>query len=156
VNLSFSPALIDENHPLELKGELAVEVLQLDPAVAKTAKPVKIEVMVIKDDDGNYLATGWAVANLSMVCGRCTEWFPMPVRAKVEHFFEPPTPNSIDLTPLIREDVLLELPLNAVCRLGADGRCPVTGEIYQPRPESSGSIVSEGVWDELSKVKTKD
>ena len=81
---------------------------------------------------------------------------PWPVRAKVEHLFEAPHPNSIDMTPLIREDILLELPLNAVCRLEADGRCPVTGEIYQPRPESSGTLAGQEVWDALSKIKTKD
>ena len=81
---------------------------------------------------------------------------PWPIRARVEHLFEAPHPNSIDLTQLIREDILLELPLNAVCRLGADGRCPLTGEIYQPRPESSGTLAGEEVWEALGKIKTKD
>lgn len=154
--MNFAPGLIDQNHPLELKGDIAPEVLGLDPATVKVAKPVKVEVLVTKDEDGNYLAAGWAVTDLSMLCGRCTEWFPFPVRAKVEHLFEGAQPNSIDLTPFIREDILLELPLNAVCRLGADGRCPVTGQVYQPRPESSGSLAGQDVWEALSKIKTKD
>jgi uncharacterized metal-binding protein YceD (DUF177 family) len=90
---------------------------------------------------------------LSLLCGRCAEWLSWPVRARVEHLFEGPQPNSVDLTPLIREDILLELPLNAVCRLSADGRCPLTGELYKPHPESSGSLVSEDVWEPLSKIK---
>lgn len=153
--MNFVPALVTEEHPLELREEISSEVLGLDAASARALQPIKVEVLVQKDD-GNFLATGWAVTDLSLLCGRCAEWLPWPVRAKVEHLFEAPHPNSIDLTPLIREDILLELPLNAVCRLGADGRCPVTGEIYQPHPESSESLASEEVWEALSKIKPKD
>ena len=153
--MNFFPALIDENHPLELKGEISAEILGLDGASARAPEPIRAELLVQKEEE-NFLATGWVQTTLSLLCGRCAEWLPWPVRAKVEHLFEGPQPNCIDLTPLIRADILLELPLNAVCRLGADGRCPVTGEFYQPRPESSDSIVSQEVWEALSKLKTKD
>jgi len=153
--VTFTPALIAVEHPLELKKELPPAVLQLDPASARVEKPIEVEITVQKEED-DFLATGWATTSLSLLCGRCAEWMPWPVRAKVEHLFEAPHPNSIDMTPLIREDILLELPLNAVCRLEADGRCPVTGEIYQPRPESSGTLAGQEVWDALSKIKTKD
>jgi uncharacterized metal-binding protein YceD (DUF177 family) len=153
--MNFVPALITVEHPLEIKEELAAEVLGLDPVAAKAEKPIQVELTVQKDEE-NFLATGWATTSLSLVCGRCAVWMPWPIRARVEHLFEAPHPNSIDLTPLIREDVLLELPLNAVCRLGADGRCPVTGEIYQPRPETTGTLAGEEVWEALSKIKTKD
>jgi uncharacterized metal-binding protein YceD (DUF177 family) len=155
--MNFAPALIDPMHPLDLKGELSPEILGLAPNSAKAGKPIQVELLVQKDsEEGNFLVTGWAQIPVSLLCGRCAEWFPEKLRAKVEHLFEGPQPNSIDLTPFIREDVLLELPLNAVCRLGADGRCPVTGEFYQPRPETSGSLVSGDVWEALSKLKTKD
>jgi len=153
--MNFTPALIDENHPLELKEEVSAEILGLAEASARGAEPIQVEILVQKDED-NFLVTGWAQTKLSLLCGRCAEWLPWTLRAKVEHLFEAPHPNSIDLTPLIREDILLELPLNAVCRLGADGRCPVTGEFYQPRPESSGSLTSEDIWEPLRKLKTKD
>ena len=153
--MNFSPALVTEEHPLEIKEEIPPEVLGLDPATAKVEKPIQVELVVQKEEE-DFLATGWATTRLSLVCGRCAAWMPWPIRAKVEHLFEGPHPNSIDLTPLIREDILLELPLNAVCRLGADGRCPVTGELYQPPPENSGKLAGEEVWEALSKIKTKD
>ncbi len=153
--MNFVPALITVEHPQEIKEILPPEVLGLDPATAKVEKPIQVELLVTKDEE-NFLATGWATTSLSLLCGRCAGWMPFPVRAQVEHLFEAPHPNSIDLTQLIREDVLLELPLNAVCRLGADGRCPVTGELYQPPPETSGTLAGEEVWEALSKIKTKD
>jgi len=153
--LNFFPALVTVEHPLELKEEMSAEVLGLDPATARVEKPILVELVVQKEEE-DFLVTGWATTGLSLVCGRCAAWMPWPIRAKVEHLFEGPHPNSIDLTPLIREDILLELPLNAVCRLGADGRCPVTGELYQPPPENSGKLAGEEVWEALSKIKTKD
>jgi len=153
--MNFVPALITVEHPLEIKEELPAVVLGFDPATAKVEKPILVELVVQKEEE-NFLVTGWATTSLSLVCGRCAAWMPWPIRAKVEHLFEAPHPNSIDMTPLIREDILLELPLNAVCRLGADGRCPVTGELYQPPPESSGKLAGEEVWEALSKIKTKD
>jgi uncharacterized metal-binding protein YceD (DUF177 family) len=153
--VNFFPALITEEHPLELKETMAAEVLQLDAATARVEKPISVELVVTKDEE-NFLAIGWATTTLSLLCGRCAGWMPWPVRARVEHLFEAPHPNSIDLTLLIREDILLELPLNAVCVLGTDGRCPVTGELYQPPPETSGKLAGEEVWEALSKIKTKD
>jgi uncharacterized protein len=153
--MNFSPALVTEEHPLELNEEISAEVLGLAEASARALQPIRVELVVQKDEE-NFLATGWAQTSLSLLCGRCASWMPWPVRARVEHLFEAPHPNSIDLTPLIREDILLELPLNAVCRLGADGRCPVTGELYQPPPENTGTLVGEEVWEALSKIKTKD
>ena len=153
--MNFVPALITVEHPLELKEEMPAAVLGLDPATARAEKPIQVELVVQKDEE-NFLATGWATTSLSLVCGRCASWMPWPIRARVEHLFEAPHPNSIDLTPLIREDILLELPLNAACRLGADNRCSVTGELYQPRPETTGTLAGEEVWEALSKIKLKD
>jgi uncharacterized protein len=153
--MTFAPALVDESHPLELNEEISAEILALDEPAARASERIRAELRVEKDE-GNYLVTGWLQTTLTLLCGRCAVWMPWPVRVEVEHLFEGPQPNSIDLTPYLREDILLELPLNAVCRLGADGRCPVTGEFYQPRPEDTGSLTSETVWEALSKIKTKD
>ena len=153
--MNFIPALITEEHPLELKEQISPEFLGLNAGSARAEQPIEVELVVQKDEE-NFLVTGWATTALSLVCGRCAGPLPWPVRARVEHLFEEPHPNCIDLTPLIREDILLELPLNAVCQLGTDGRCPVTGELYQPPPESSGTLAGEEVWEALSKIKLKD
>ncbi len=121
--MTFSTALVDENHPLEFKQEVPPEVLGIEDAALQPTKPILADLTVVKDEE-NFLVTGWLQTSFDLVCGRCAETFPFAIRAKVEHLLEPPHPNSIDLTPFIREDILLELPLNAVCRLGADGRLP--------------------------------
>ena len=146
---------MSEEQPLELSGEEPAAILALEDAVVQAREPIRYDLRVCKDSE-NFVVTGWLRTSLSLQCGRCTEWFPFPVQVEVEHVLEGPHPNSIDLTPFLREDILLELPLNAACRLGADGRCPVTGEVYRPRPEDTGSLTGEAVWEELSKIKPKN
>ena len=62
-------------------------------------------------------------------------------------------PAVIDLTSHIREDILLEIPLNAVCQLKKGDRCPITNEVIKPRKESTEAIVPKDVWAELSKLE---
>ena len=85
--MNFSPALVTVEAPFEIRETLAAETLGLDPATSRVEKPIEIDVLVTKDEE-NYLATGWAVTSLSLVCGRCAVWMPWPIRAKVEHLFE--------------------------------------------------------------------
>lgn len=153
--MNFIPAQVEEGYPLEVSGQLEPAVLALQDPAVRTEEPIRVDLQVSKDGE-DLVLTGWIQTKLLLQCGRCTEWFPYPVKVEAEHLLEGPHPNSIDLTPLIREDILLELPLNAACRLGPDGRCPVTGEIYRPRPEDTGSLTGEAVWEALSKIKPKN
>ena len=152
--MTFSPALVTEEHPLDIHQQIPADTLALDEPTARAAQPIDVELTVQKDED-NFLVTGWARTTLLLLCARDGEMFPQTVRAKIEHHFEAPHPPVIDLTPLIREDILLEIPLNAVCELKKGNRCPVTNEIIKPRKESSAPIVGKEVWSELSKIKPK-
>src|SRR6202034_4437699 len=89
--VNFFPALVTEEHPLELKEEISTEVLGLDDASVRTEQPIRAELVVQKDEE-NFLATGWATTSLSLICGRCAGWLPCAIRAKVEHLFEAPHP----------------------------------------------------------------
>jgi uncharacterized metal-binding protein YceD (DUF177 family) len=152
---TFQPALVTEERPMELIGELPPEMLELQDSVAKAVQPIKIELLVTREGS-DLLVNGTLSTTLQVVCGRCAVWMPWAVRTSSEHVLEAPHPASIDLTPSLREDILIELPLNAACRLGADGRCPVTGELYQPPPETTtGSLAGGDVWAALSKIKPK-
>jgi uncharacterized metal-binding protein YceD (DUF177 family) len=152
--MTFSPALVTEEHPLEINEEMSAEAIALNDLTARAEKPVQVELTVQKDEE-NFIVTGWARTTLQLRCARDGEGFPQAVRAKVEHVFEAPHPATIDLTPLIREDILLEIPLNAACQLKPGNRCPITNEIIKPRKEDSSALVGEEVWEALSKLKPK-
>jgi uncharacterized metal-binding protein YceD (DUF177 family) len=154
--LTFQPALVTETHPLELSAEIPADTLDLHESIAKADQPVRVELLVARDG-ADLVVSGTLATTVQLVCGRCGVWMPWPVRTQSEHLLEAPHAASIDLTPLAREDILLELPLNAACQLGADGRCPVTGELYRPPPEAApGSLAGGEVWAALSKIKPKN
>jgi uncharacterized metal-binding protein YceD (DUF177 family) len=153
MSLTFSPALVMEREPLEIHEQISAQVLALDDATARAEQPVDVEVTVQKDED-NFVVTGWARTTLLLRCARDGEGFPQKVRATVEHIFEAPHPATIDLTPFIREDILLEIPLSAACKLKEGNRCPITNEVIKPRKESAEPIAPpKDVWAELSKLE---
>jgi uncharacterized protein len=145
--------LLEVNQPLLLDEELPAEVLELDEPGAKAYLPVEIHVSILKNADGELSVSGSLKTTLKLQCGRCAELIDWPINVPVEHLIEAPLPNFVDLVPLLREDALLELPLTPACRLGAEDRCPVTGQIHKPRPEQNLSLTSESLWDALSKIK---
>lgn len=154
MSMTFSPALVSEQHPLEIREQIPPDVLAIQDGQANASQSIDVEVTVQKDEDV-FIVTGWARTTLMLRCARDGEVFPHAIRAQVEHHFEAPHPAVIDLTSHIREDILLEIPLNAVCQLKDGNRCPVTNEVIQPRPQSSETIVPKDVWAELSKIKPK-
>lgn len=73
-------------------------------------------------------------------CGRCLEPFKLQVKADFEEVFtfanHPlsedeaiiPEDGYLEFEPLIREYLMLELPINPVCRIDCKGLCPVCGQ----------------------------
>ena len=79
-------------------------------------------------------------AKIIAECGRCLEDFNQPLQTEYTELyaFTPssltesgllvPENGKIDLEPLIREEMLLAIPISPVCRLDCQGLCPVCGE----------------------------
>ena len=73
-------------------------------------------------------------------CGRCLVEFNQPLSADFTdlYAFTPrlasesglvlPETGQLDLAPSIREELLLSLPINPLCRLDCKGLCPICGE----------------------------
>jgi len=85
-------------------------------------------------------AQGKLRGSLQQECVRCLTSFPQDLDARLDELFVyPPDKASdpqlaisenaiLDLTPLLREIFLLDLPLQPVCREGCLGLCPECGE----------------------------
>ncbi|HNB50802.1 MAG TPA: DUF177 domain-containing protein [Anaerolineales bacterium] len=78
-------------------------------------------------------------------CGRCLKPLPFPLHAKFaelyalsqRHVTESglilPEDGHIDLDPLAREYLILEIPINQICEEDCKGLCPVCGENLNQR-----------------------
>ena len=96
---------------------------------------VSVDAMLEWVTDG-LLATGAATAPFEAECRRCLTTVRGEVRAPFQELFEfearegesyPIRGEHIDLAPLVREAVLLELPLAPLCREDCRGLCPRCG-----------------------------
>jgi uncharacterized protein len=85
---------------------------------------------------GAILASGTVTAEWSGECRRCLGPAAGRVTADVRELFEPGSDeeetyalqgDEIDVEPLVRDAVLLELPLAPLCREACRGLCPVCG-----------------------------
>jgi uncharacterized protein len=79
-------------------------------------------------------------AEFSGVCGRCLKPLPATLHTKFAELFAlsqrhvtdsgliMPEDGHIDLEPLAREYLILEIPINQVCKEACKGLCPICGE----------------------------
>jgi uncharacterized protein len=79
-------------------------------------------------------------AKIIAECGRCLEDFNQPLQTDFTELYAfthssltesgllVPENGKIDLESLIREEMLLAIPISPVCRLDCQGLCPVCGE----------------------------
>jgi uncharacterized protein len=79
-------------------------------------------------------------AEINAECGRCLETFHLPLSTHFEEIFTFPNrplsedeqiipeDGNIDFEPLVRDYLLLEVPINPVCTPGCRGLCVTCGE----------------------------
>lgn len=144
------------DEPLVIREELPASALELNEPLARASKPLKVDLVLQRMAEGDILVSGRLETVLALQCGRCAEWLDWPVQVDNFHLqIEKPKEHSLDLTPHVREDILLQLPLNAVCRLDPGYRCPYSGKSYPPDTKPPVSISNQEVWKELDKLKIK-
>jgi uncharacterized protein len=85
------------------------------------------------------IVQGEFTARLPAECVRCLKPFSNQIRTTLQDLFVYPPPNPIDpllaigedaildLEPLLRESMLLDLPMRPLCRPDCQGLCPVCG-----------------------------
>ncbi len=126
------------------------------------AVAIDAEITATHTNPGAYLE-GEADAKVELTCSRCLKPIQAPVHAEFaeqyyatigvitgEELAEAPRDAKtigsdfrIDLTPLLREEVILATPLAPLCRPDCKGLCPVCGEDLNVRPHAHEAPVDE-------------
>ena len=109
--------------------------LRTSSAEVPAEEPVAVS-LVLEAVSGTIVATGTAAAPWRGECGRCLRTVQGTLRARVQELFEPDpregetyllAGDQIDLAPMVREVVLLELPIAPLCEADCAGLCPRCG-----------------------------
>jgi uncharacterized protein len=133
-----------------LEGEDPSSVLELQDPMAQPSAGLAY-VLDVGLSDGGLFATGQLRSAFRLTCTRCLENFEYPIL--VPDFacqVELGPSEEVDLTDVLREDIVLALPAHPHCDWNGLNSCPgmhmLTEEPVQdekPRP----------VWDELDRLK---
>lgn len=144
---------LQEEVPLILKGSLDPLLYDLSSTLGDRWTTIDYDLQA--ERHGNEcLVTGSLIAQLQLPCARCLE--PLPYKITVpdfHHTLEIPNEDSIDLTPLIREDILLNFPIAASCQLTAGNKCPNTGVVYKEDDSRFADKRRDDVWAALENIK---
>lgn len=141
-----------------LAGDLPTSFFQLaDKDPVQVLAPLHYDLHVVRDDD-DLNVSGILKAVFSLECGRCLQRFPFKVELE-NYTAEAPVENddTIDLTDLIREDIILALPSYPCCEDGniEPRECPAEGQ-FTTAADTGAEEQSDGgrgAWDALDQLK---
>jgi uncharacterized metal-binding protein YceD (DUF177 family) len=149
-----------EDHGIRLKGELPVAELDLgvNDELIRAEKPLRYDLAVEALHDA-VLATGSLAMSLDCECGRCLKKFKtelklngwaahLPLDGEEKVSVEN---DCVDLTPFVREDILLNFPQHPLCKPDC------AGLKKKSKVSAAGSLenIKPAIWSELDKLKLK-
>jgi uncharacterized protein len=148
-----------EEHGLALRGEMPVAELDLDvhDELIRAEKPLRYDLMVELLHDA-VLVTGGLALPLDCECARCLKPFVLDLKLAGWAVHLPlagedrvPVDNDcVDLTPFVREDILLSFPQHPLCKLDCAGM-----KRQAARKAKTAEKPAPGVWAKLDKLKLK-
>jgi len=146
-----------EEHNVRLRGELPVDELDLETGdeMIRAVRPLRYDVEVQKLE-GALLVRGSLRLGLECCCVRCLKSFTRPLELAAWTCHVPlegedkvaVANDCVDLTPLVREDMLLEFPQHPLCKPDCGGLKTKTGKA---RKTAEGN--PPAAWAELDKLK---
>jgi uncharacterized protein len=149
-----------ENRNLALRGELALAELDLDvrDELIRVARPVEYDLEIEKLDD-SVLVQGEIRVTLECECVRCLKKFtreielnPWTLHLPLEGEDAVSVDNDcVDLTPFVREDILLEFPQHPLCQTDCAG---LTKKSSGKAQKNGGKTETKpSAWAKLDKLK---
>ena len=143
-----------------LKGELPVAELDIETRdeMMVITKPLTYDLQA-QDLDGSLLVRGYVLLVLDCECVRCLKPFEYRVELPDWACLLPLSGedavkvdgDSVDLTPILREDILLELLQHPLCKKSCGGlKKPTVGKT---KKISTGDDKTLSTWADLDKLK---
>jgi uncharacterized metal-binding protein YceD (DUF177 family) len=149
-----------EDKNVHLQGELSPEELEMrkPDEMIQTNNPLEYD-LEIEQNGNNLLVHGDLHLTLDCQCVRCLRDFkydidldPYDALIPLEGEDSAPVVNDlVDLTPYLREDILLAFPQHPLCEADCD-RVP---ELQSVKSSGTSAQGQKSAWDELNKLKLK-
>lgn len=144
------------NRVAEAPAEIGIEVIGVPPG-----SPVDLDLRLESVVEG-VLVTGTAVVRLRGSCVRCLDEISATEEVEIQELFCYPGKELddaeamriegelIDLEPVLRDAVVLDLPFTPLCRPDCAGLCPQCGANLNADPEHSHTEPIDPRWAGLA------
>lgn len=144
----------------EAPAQLGLEMIGVPEGAAIT-----VDVRLESVSEG-VLVTGSVIGTATGECGRCLSDFSQPLDVEFVELFAYPNSTTeettdpdeiprligdhLDLEPVVRDAVVLSLPLTPLCRPDCGGLCPDCGERFDDLPEAHTHVQPDPRWAALA------
>ena len=171
------------DNQLEFNEEFEPGTIDLGSDATQVA-PIRAEgrATLIPEHDGRNLVlqdirvVGKLTTKLEIPCARCLEAVPYSVNRSFELLFRPQTVNvgpderemqdkdaeiafyegnGVELENILREQVLLDVPIKTVCREACKGLCPQCGKNLNNGECHCEPVAGDPRWDALKDLRGK-
>ncbi|MCD6577524.1 MAG: DUF177 domain-containing protein [Anaerolineaceae bacterium] len=143
MNQSQSPLIINIgfliNHPVGYARVLPFEFNEMDMGDGLLLHAVHGTINFTRTQDG-FIAGAIFNAEVESECSRCLVPFQNKIHSEFEEYFtflngdlsedeiKIPKDGNIDFKPILHDYMLIELPINPICRPDCKGICPICGQ----------------------------
>ena len=148
--------LLEVTRVAEAPEQLGIEVIGVPPG-----SPVDLDLRLESVVEG-VLVTGTAVVRLRGTCARCLDEIADTDEVDIQELFCYPGKELddaealriegelIDLEPVLRDAVVLDLPFTPLCQPDCAGLCPECGANLNREPEHSHAEAIDPRWSQLT------
>lgn len=162
--VDVSDLLVQPGASRRLTLEETFEELGTELARVPDEQPVRMEVLLESVVEG-IVVSGPISGRVAYRCARCLKPFDRDFRLDVHEVFAPEaaeqddeypiSKGQIDLEPLVRDAVVLELPFSPLCRPGCLGLCDRCGGDRNLGECTCGPVVNQR-WARLDELHLDD
>jgi uncharacterized protein len=123
INLNQIPA-----DGLTFKDKIDPRSLDLDIGTVNFLEPIRVSAEIFKITNALSVSLDLS-SRIGFICGRCLKDFQEDYRRNIRlNYFLESLQQFIDLDQDIREEIILEYPLNPLCIADCKGLCPRCGK----------------------------
>lgn len=126
------------NQPIGYSRILPIELDEMDIGDGALICDLTGEINLVRNQDG-FRAKIKLKGTIDAECGRCLEPFQETIEPEFEEFFtfpfveasddeiQVPESGNINLEPILHDYILMEIPINPVCKSDCKGLCDICG-----------------------------
>jgi len=167
--------LLKEQSGQTRQHALHEDISRIDPDIVPLST-LDGNIQMLRTADG-VLVLGQVNTSVELVCSRCLDEFSLPLRFNLEEEFRPTIDivtgamlpiseddetatridehHELDLTEVVRQDILLALPPNPICRTKCLGLCPTCGKNWNEGPCDCKHAEIDPRWQSLKELLDK-